>query len=195
MKKVTSVLFLLSVVFANQACNSNNRNVDNTDTVAVDSVDGKPKTLHIEILPDSLKDAKAFIDKATVGGMMEIELGKLASKNSKSSQVKDFANLMVKDHGKAADELSAIAKKKNIAPPTSLPPKEQEHLDELKKLLGSEFDKHYMGMMVDDHKDAVDLFKSATSNPDADVSSFATKMLPVIESHYAKAKALKDRLK
>ena len=51
----------------------------------------------------------AFIKKAANGGMTEVELGKIAADKGQKQEVKDFGNRMVKDHGKANDDLKSVA--------------------------------------------------------------------------------------
>ena len=46
-----------------------------------------------------------FIKKAADGGMTEVELGKVAEKNGQKDDIKSFGSQMVKDHGKANDDL------------------------------------------------------------------------------------------
>jgi putative membrane protein len=58
-----------------------------------------------------------FVDKAAAGGIAEIETSRLALEKSQSADVKAFANMMITDHGKANDELAAIAKKNDIEVP------------------------------------------------------------------------------
>ncbi|MGE3958815.1 MAG: DUF4142 domain-containing protein [Vicinamibacterales bacterium] len=50
--------------------------------------------------------------------MAEVELGKLATAKAQSQEVKQFAQRMVTDHGKANEELKSLAQRKNIALPT-----------------------------------------------------------------------------
>ena len=51
---------------------------------------------------------------AAKGGMMEVAMGRVAEKNATDSEVKNyFGARMVKDHGKANDELKALAKEEN----------------------------------------------------------------------------------
>lgn len=52
--------------------------------------------------------------------MEDAVLGKMAAEKRDSKAVKDFGNMMVMDHGKANDELKAIAQKKNIPLPAGL---------------------------------------------------------------------------
>ena len=57
-------------------------------------------------------DQQFVMDVAHVG-MAEVELGKLATEKASNEQVKKFGQRMADDHGKAGDELKALAEKKN----------------------------------------------------------------------------------
>jgi anti-sigma28 factor (negative regulator of flagellin synthesis) len=50
-------------------------------------------------------DDKKFIKEAAHGGMMEVDLGKLAAQKAMSDEVKQFGQRMADDHSKANDEL------------------------------------------------------------------------------------------
>ena len=127
---------------------------------------------------------RQFIEKAAVGGMAEVELGKLAQRNAASDQVKQFGARMVQDHSKANDELKQVASAKGIELPARLDAKNQATVDKMKRLAGAGFDKAYMSDMVADHKEDVALFeKESTSGTDADVKGFATKTLPTLREH------------
>jgi len=194
MKKRFLVAATFAAAMSMQACNSNNKDTSATDSVTTDTTITQTTTDSTAMNPAST-DASAFMEKAAVGGMMEVEAGKLAESKSTNAQVKAFAAMMVTDHSKANDELKSIASKKSVTLPAALPAMEQGHLDEMKKMSGADFDKHYIGMMVTDHGKTVDLFKAGSKNTDADVSGFAMKTLPTIEGHYKKATEIQSSLK
>ncbi len=68
---------------------------------------------------------KTFVMKAAQGGMLEVQLGQLASDKASSQDVKDFGAKMVTDHGKAGDELKSIATTKGLTLPDKLDDKHQ----------------------------------------------------------------------
>jgi putative membrane protein len=57
---------------------------------------------------------------AAMGGMAEVQLGKLAAEKATNPDVKQFGQRMVDDHGKANDELKTAASKESIDLPASL---------------------------------------------------------------------------
>ena len=70
------------------------------------------------------------------------------------------------------------------------------HMNDLKKKSGRDFDKAYMDMMVSDHKDDISLFEdNSNSAKDGDVKSFAAKTLPVLRTHLDSAQAVQKAIK
>src|SRR5215217_7956264 len=123
-----------------------------------------------------------FVTEAAVGGMAEVELGRLAQTKAQNAEVKRFAQMMIDDHSKANDELKSLATKKNISLPTSLDAKHQSTMQKLQGMSGAEFDKAYVDDMLEDHeKDVSEFEKQSQSNPDADVKAFAAKTLPTLK--------------
>jgi putative membrane protein len=134
---------------------------------------------------------KSFVMKAAQGGMAEVELGNLAKEKAQSDQVKQFAQRMVDDHGKANEELKSIAQQKGITLPTSLPAKEQKTKDKLSSLSGEQFDHAYMQHMLMDHKkDVAEFKKASTTCKDNDIKEFAGKTLPTLQDHLKEAQQI-----
>jgi putative membrane protein len=127
---------------------------------------------------------ETFVMKAAMGGMAEVELGRLATEKAASDQVKQFGQRMVADHGKANDELKTLAQNKNITLPTAADPHAKAMHDKLAKLSGDAFDRAYMQAMLVDHRKDVNEFRmESKSGKDADVKGWAAKTLPTLEEH------------
>jgi putative membrane protein len=132
-------------------------------------------------------DAKAFIKEAAVGGMAEVQLGKLAQERGSSQDVKDFGKRMVEDHTKVNQDLQALAAQKKVDVPTDVDAKHKATYDRLSKMSGEAFDRAYMQEMLNDHRSDVAAFKKASSSGDPDVQAFASRSLPTLEQHLSQA--------
>ena len=138
------------------------------------------------------KQDEQFIQKAAQGGMMEVKLGELASQKAASAQVKEFGAMMVKDHGKANQELKDLAGKKGLTLPAELDAKHQGMVDKFSKLSGEAFDKDYVSEMVSDHKkDVAEFEKASKSATDPDLKAWAGQTLPTLQTHLKHAEDLK----
>jgi len=127
---------------------------------------------------------KTFIKKAARGGMMEVDMGKMAQEQSTNDDVKSFGKRMVTDHSKANSELEAIAKQKGV----KMPGKKSE--------MKWKSDKEYIDMMVKDHeKDLAEFQKEASDGTDADLKKFAGDTAKVIEEHLNLAKETQTKVK
>ena len=126
---------------------------------------------------------KTFLKKAAKGGIMEVAMGKLASEQGQSAEVKKFGERMVTDHSKANDELKSIAKKKGV----KLPSKD---LSEKWKS-----DKDYMDAVVKDHeKDLAEFQEEAKEGTDSDLKEFAEETAKVVQEHLDLAKETQSKL-
>jgi putative membrane protein len=60
---------------------------------------------------------RLFAQLAAAGGMAEVELAKMAAERIAAKSIKNFADMMVKDHGAANAELKKLAEAARIPPP------------------------------------------------------------------------------
>jgi len=136
-----------------------------------------------------------FVHEAAIGGMAEVEMGKLAADKASSADVKQFGQRMVDDHGKANDELKTFASQKGETIPTDLDATHKSTQARLSKLTGEAFDKAYMAEMVKDHdKDVAEFKHASTASADADLKAWAGKTLPTLEEHQKMAHDINAKL-
>ena len=185
MKRIPTILaavIMSALLSCNNNENSSNKTAKEENKEKFDSTDIK-------------RDA-AFAVKAASGGMMEVELGKIAMANGSSQAAKDFGQNMVTDHGKANDELKALAATKNISLPSVPDAGMQKKIDDLKQKKGSDFDKAYIDMMVDDHKEDIDHFQTeADKGNDPDLKAWASAKVPTLQHHLQMAQDAQNSLK
>jgi putative membrane protein len=138
-------------------------------------------------------DAATFVSKAAQGGMAEVMLARTAQSKTSNQSIRAFADRMIKDHGKANDELAAIAKRKGLQVPASLDSKHQAAADAMSAKSGAQFDSAYAAQMKQDHHETIALFEQASKLSDAELAGFARKTLPTLREHDAMAQKLPAR--
>jgi putative membrane protein len=134
---------------------------------------------------------QAFVTKLAGVNMAEVELGTLAKDKASDRDVKAFAQRMIDDHRKANTELKAVADRKHLTWPTSLPADAVALKDKLSKLSGSAFDRAYVDAMVMGHGEALMEVKTeAQSGTDPDVKAWAMQATSVVQAHLTHAQDL-----
>jgi putative membrane protein len=134
---------------------------------------------------------RRFVTEAAMGGMAEVELGRLAAERGASDTVKQFGQRMVDDHSSANSELMQLASGKGVQLPAALDAKHRAMVAKMSRLSGAAFDRAYAKEMVKDHNKTVALFqREATGGADADLKAFAQKTLPTLQEHLQMARAL-----
>jgi putative membrane protein len=126
----------------------------------------------------------SFFEHAAYGGMTEVESSNKILQFTKDTTVKTFAQMMVKDHGKANEQLKSIAKGKGYVLPTLLPATKMKLITALDDFKDEGRDEYYMQLMVAEHQNAINLFTLASHSKDAEISKFASTLLPTLNHHY-----------
>ena len=201
MKKISLVFWFLvaSVFFLSYNENDGTTDANNTDASTAET-DSTRNNMQQDTLSQAGSQASNiaapdFVMKAASGGMMEVALAKMAQQKAKNQRVKNFGKMLVQDHTKANNELTGIASSKSITVPSEMMAEHKSHVDSLSKMSGADFEKHYMGMMVTDHQKDISDFKNASENlTDAEIKSFASKTLPVLQKHLDSAQAINQNM-
>ena len=133
-----------------------------------------------------------FILAAAQGGMTEVKLGELAGQKGTRADVKEFGQMMVKDHTAINNDMKALAAQKGVMLPDSLDAEHQAMVDKMSALTGAAFDDAYINGMIKAHtKDAKAFKAEAAATKDVDIKSFLDKSIPVVEAHLQHVTALK----
>jgi putative membrane protein len=136
---------------------------------------------------------REFVALVAKGGHAEVKLGELAEKRAANPKVKEFAARMVKDHTDANKKLADAAKNQKVAVVVGFDQESRKMFDEMSKLQGDEFDRHYMKMMVEDHEKDVPMVENyAKMAMDPEIKKFCEETLPTLREHLKLAKEVND---
>ncbi len=157
--------------------------VKDTSTTAVDMI--------------TVRDNEAeFATDAADASLVEINLANLAISKTGNQLIKNYANMMLKDHGAANEELTALAKSKNITLPETMSEPHQKNRNELNEKSGADFDKKYAALIEEDHVKMLAFMEhEARKGTDPDLKAYANKMIPVINAHLNAIRKIKNSLK
>jgi putative membrane protein len=140
------------------------------------------------------------LTKLIESNVAEVEMGKIATSKATNPRVKEFAEMMVKDHTQALDKLQALS-----GAPSDVKPNAKQKLiaERLSKLSGAEFDREYMKAMVTEHQEDVRFLEqhsrgakhpNAGGSTTADLSSVAKELLPTVQRHLQMAQEIQKEL-
>jgi putative membrane protein len=197
MKKL-SIATIIAGAMIFSACNGNTNSTSASDsTSTMSSADTGMNTMNNTDTSKATVDQNAvnFSQAAAAGGMMEVQVGNLAQKNSKNKAIQDYGKMLVNDHTSLNNELKDLANQKNITLPSTVTSEQQDKIDKLSKETGSAFDKDFISMAIDDHEKDIDNFKKAGDNlTDQDLKDFIVKALPTLQKHLDKAKEIRKKM-
>jgi putative membrane protein len=134
-----------------------------------------------------------FVKEVAISDMFELKTNKLAEERGNAEE-KKFAAMMIKDHTKTTEELTALIKSGDVKEelPTQLDSNHQGKLDKLGGYKGDNFTSEFASQQVSAHKDAVNLFERyAKGGDNPKLKDWAGKTLFALQHHLEMAQALK----
>lgn len=144
----------------------------------------------------SKADANRLIAIAQAN-IAEVAAGQMAVDKTSNADVKQFAQMMVEDHGKGLEATKKVAADKNVTLPTEPDAAHKKMAAQLMKMSGPAFDRAYVNKAgVADHtKVHAALKDDMSAAKDADVKALAAKLEPTVGHHEEMAKQLNASLK
>ena len=131
---------------------------------------------------------RLFAQLAAAGGMAEIEFARMAGGKSDAKRVKDFADLIARDHGDANAKLKALAENAKIPLPREITPDHKQAKERLDGLDGRDYDIAYIKAQIVEHQKTAQLLAwEIGSGEDAALQRFAADTLPKVMHHLSLA--------
>ena len=137
---------------------------------------------------------------AYTAGDLDIKAAQQALQKSKDTNVRAFANDMVKDHTAVNDKALALVKKLNVTPEDNMRKGLVKNADakrsELAKLSGAAFDKAYVDNEVAYHKTVDDALATTLipSSQNGELKSMLQTGLKIFQGHEQHAEHLASQL-
>src|SRR5207248_8198125 len=139
---------------------------------------------------------------AVTADNVDIDAAKLAASKTSNPKVKDFANLMIRDHTSVNKKATDLAKKLNITPEESdtsrtLKSDGDNTLEKLRGLSGAAFDKAYINNEVTYHESVAKVVDDTLipNAKNAELKSLLESARPIFASHLKHAKELQSSLR
>ena len=191
-----SLFFATVITLMATACNnSSNDSVEKADSTNKARIDSNADTNGKAAIAAD-KETSDFLVKAADGGIMEVDLGNIAKTKGRHASVKKFGEMMVEDHSKANAKLKDLAAARNVEVPARVSNDKAETMAKLNKKDAKDFDKAYIDMMVDDHKEDIKEFEDAGNKiNDTEVKQFINNTLPVLRKHLDSCTSIQQMLK
>jgi putative membrane protein len=140
---------------------------------------------------NSHKSDAAFLDTVAQSDMTIVHIGKIAEERAEASNLKDFAKMLVQDHTKDYEELTALAAKSGDKIPTAIDKQNNQTISKLDKDKGKTFDHAFLSAEATEHEKLLSAFKhEANHGSNPDIKAYANKVLPNLERHLHTAEDL-----
>jgi putative membrane protein len=189
MRKFLFSTALLASVLTLAACRGDSSSAFENNTIAGDQSSNSSTTA------GSQSADTTFVQEATTAGAKEIELGRLAESKASNSAVKEYGQMMVREHQQADMELKQAAAQANLSAPSAETTKIQSEKDQLSSKSGAEFDRAYIDMMVMDHQQVASTLQAKINGDgSAPIKEWASKALPHVQQHLDRAQQIKSSL-
>ena len=135
---------------------------------------------------------EAFARFAASSSLAEIEGARLVLKASKKSEVREYAEKLVREHMRAADALRRIAEKRGVILPSAPTGRHADLVTKLSGVAAPERDEAFLHRFgIDAHKETIALVeRHLTEGKDPELRRFAEQTLPMLRDHMSAATQL-----
>jgi len=149
------------------------------------------------VLPASAQQADQtnFLADALRANIAEVKLGQLAAERAQNLQVRQYGDMLRKDHTKSLEKASSLASEIGVPASSELTDQQRKQFESLQKLSGEEFDTTFLSQMVREHQTDIAKFSAqAQSGSDPEVMAFAKETLPTLQAHLQQAQSIQSAL-
>lgn len=133
-----------------------------------------------------------FVQSAAGDGLHEVSLAMLAERKASDARVRSVAQRLLATHTRSNEDLTTMARIKDIKIPSGLDAEQQARYDRLVALSGDTFDREYLETMIVMHESQLGLFELESGvGLDAEARAWALRLLPSIREHLQQLRNLR----
>jgi putative membrane protein len=168
---------------------------DGTDTLATTP----PATATTPTTDMGWTDANV-VDVLTVANQGEVDYSQIAVDKATNPSVKEYASMMVKEHGAMVTSVKDLAARLSVTPASNdktndLKEEVSKDINDLNAKTGKDFDKEFIDEQIDMHQETLDLLNDLDGRTtNADLKTAIAEAKPKVQAHLDQAKAIKDKL-
>jgi putative membrane protein len=136
---------------------------------------------------------KEFALNAAIANKFEVIESQLALRQASDAKLKEFAELMIREHTAALEELQMVARRAGADVPAEIAPDaaHQAKINAIKNRKDADFDQAYRTDQIQAHDQAVAMLDSyAQSGSNVQLKAWAAKTLPTVRKHRDQLHAL-----
>ena len=156
---------------------------------------GHMTTLQAQEEAASRSADQRFITSVAAENLLEVRLAQQAQTRAADSSVRVFAQRMVVNHTTMQKEWMEVASENDLELRARLSPQHVQQLERLKTVPVAEFDRVYMGQMVQNHRANVSAFQNERSVAhSAGVRQLIDRGVPALQEHLRLAELIGRRV-
>jgi putative membrane protein len=138
--------------------------------------------------PGDIEDDATFLRKAYLNCLWKIESGKLAAKQTETTDVKNFAVRVVSHCSALVNEMNRLMKNKGVDPQGDFNSVQKNTLTYMSTQRGATIDREYMSMVADDLSADLKRFqRAARYAKDPDIRAFADRAVKGLKEDFVLA--------
>jgi putative membrane protein len=137
--------------------------------------------------------APGYLAQAASADQFEIQSGQLALQASQNLAVRNFSNMIIADHTRSTQMLTAAAQAAGVpVPAPAILPAQQAMLDQLRSAgTGPAFDMAFKNAQISAHQQALALHQNYAAGGDVPgLKATAGQIVPVVQMHLQQAQML-----
>ena len=140
--------------------------------------------------------AREFLVQVLEDSLAEMELCMVALDNSKSDDIKAFAQTMLDEHGKLGQQIEAMAKSMKAPFPKKVRSEHATMIRDMSRLMGDEFDRRFVEQNLEYHENDLKVFQHyASEEAEGPVRELADAGVKLFTKHLKMVKELARKYK